>query len=88
MKVNVIGISKVSYINKNGKDINGFQLFCTAQSSSENVTGQIWVGKREKFSYSPIFVSTSVTDRVSLGAYDMQFDLYGNVSSMEKLKVE
>ena len=90
MQISVVGFNKVDYVNKNGKQIIGSQLFCVAPSQRSNSKGMIWVGKKNGFSYSPLFCSSSVVDpdKLSTGVYDMQFDLNGNISSMEKVKVE
>lgn len=90
MKINIIGFSKVDYVNKQGRQISGSQIFAIGDSSNDNTKGQIWVGKRNGFSYSPIFVSSSVpgSDRLSCGAWDIDFDLNGNVSRMEKIKID
>lgn len=90
MKINVVGVVKVDYVNKSGRQISGVQLFAIAPSGGDNVKGQIWIGKRNGFNYSPIFCSSTIIDpdKVSVGAYDIQFDISGNVSTLEKIKVE
>lgn len=95
MKINIIGFSKVDYVNKQGRHISGCQIFAIGDSNNDFTKGQIWVGKRSRDNnniivYSPIFVSSSVpgSDRISCGAWDIDFDLNGNVSRMEKIKLD
>lgn len=90
MKINIIGFRKVDYVNKNGKQIVGASVFAIGDSSREDTKGQVWVGKVSNFSYSPIFISSNVSgfDRLSLGAWEMDFDLNGNVSRLEKIKID
>lgn len=90
MKINIIGFSKVDYVNKQGRQISGSQLFSIGDSSAEYTKGQVWIGKRTGFNFSPIFVSSSIVpfDRLSCGGWEIDFDLNGNVSRMEKLKID
>lgn len=95
MKINIIGFSKVDYVNKQGRQVSGSQIFAIGESNYDNTKGQVWVGKRSRNNnnvivYSPIFVSSSVpgSDRISCGAWDIDFDLDGNVSRMEKIKID
>lgn len=90
MKINIIGFSKVEYVNKQGRSISGSQLFAIGDSSAQFTKGQVWIGKRTGFNFSPIFVPSSIVsfDRLSCGGWEINFDLNGNVSCMEKLKID
>ena len=93
MKINVVGFSKIDYVSKkSGEQVRGVQIFALVPAFNDYQKGQIWAGKfnAQYHTYEPIYVSDKVLDpdRFSLGAYEVDFDLNGRLTRMEKIKVE
>lgn len=89
MKVEIIGFRKVDYTNNQNQQIKGYSIVAVFPSNDKYLIGSEVLLRDVSVSgktYKKLpFVPDSVCSDISLGFYDVTFDINGSISGLSKV---
>lgn len=86
MKIEIVGFRKLDFTTKENQQIKGTQLYAIYPSTNQHVTGSEVLLKEDNYKNKKLpFVPESVCADITLGFYDVTFDINGAIASILKV---
>lgn len=86
MRIEIIGFRKLDFTTKENQQIKGTQIYAVYPSTSPHVTGSEVLLKEDNYKNKKLpFIPDTVLSDVTLGFYDVAFDINGSIASISKV---